>query len=231
LEKNGVRKKPVNDSNNNTKQDLADALRDLRNRARSESTSEPALPPYEEPKSPSNRLESLPPVETTRGSGTSPERVLLNETWDVSASLGTPPKGGLGRLFSPLRRPLQRLIKFALGPLIDRQAEWNSAQVKFDNDVVAYIDARVDRLVAHYDDVLGSHGKRMEEIDERHLILQQELIQHVHDIIKRIDFVFETAEQNHLYLEGSLREVREELQSLGNRLAHKPSLTDDAEGT
>ena len=134
-------------------------------------------------------------------------------------------------MFSPLRRPLQRLIKFALGPLIDRQAEWNSAQVKFDNDIVTYIDARVDRLVAHYDEVLGAHSKRMEEIDERHLILQQELIQHVHDIIKRIDFVFETAEQNHLYLEGSIREVREELQSLINRLAHKASPNDDAEGT
>ena len=221
----------MNDSNNNTEQHLADALRDLRNRARSESTSERALPNYEQPKSTSTRLESLPPVEKTRGSGTSPDRRLLNETWDVSTSLGTPPKGGLGRLFSPLRRPLQRLITFVLGPLIERQAEWNSAQVKFDNDIVTYIDARVDRLVAHYDEVLGSHGKRMEEIDERHLILQQELIQHVHDIIKRIDFVFETAEQNHLYLEGSIREVREELQSLASRLAHKASPNDDAEGT
>jgi hypothetical protein len=160
----------------------------------------------------------LPAAERAPG-GKSPNRSVLNETWDVAKSLETPPQGGLARVLSPLRRPLQRLIRFALGPLVERQAEWNSSQVQFDNDITAYIDERVDRLVAHYDEVLGTHGKRMEEIDERHLILQQELIQHVHDLIKRIDFVFETAEQNHLYLEGSLREVREELQSLENRLA------------
>jgi hypothetical protein len=208
----------VNDSNNKKRQQLTGALRDLRKRARSESVSGQELPPYSEPTSTTKRLESLPAAERAPG-GKSPNRSVLNETWDVAKSLETPPQGGLARVLSPLRRPLQRLIRFALGPLVERQAEWNSSQVQFDNDITAYIDERVDRLVAHYDEVLGTHGKRMEEIDERHLILQQELIQHVHDLIKRIDFVFETAEQNHLYLEGSLREVREELQSLENRLA------------
>jgi hypothetical protein len=117
-----------------------------------------------------------------------------------------------------MRKPIQRLIRFALGPFIERQVEMNSAQVQFDNELVTYLDKRVDRLTAHYDHVLGLHGKRMEEIDERHLILQQELIQHVHDLVKRIDFVFETAEQNHLYLEGFLRELREELQGLASKM-------------
>jgi len=106
----------------------------------------------------------------------------------------------------------------ALLAFVEQQAEMNSAQVKFDNQLVEYVDERLDRISAHYDRLLGLHGKRMEEIDERHLILQQELIQHVHDLIKRIDFVFETAEQNHLYLEGFLREVRDEAQSLADRL-------------
>jgi len=208
----------VSDSNNKKKQQLTGALRDLRNRARSEDVSERKLPSYTEPKATTKRLETMPPVEKTSRDVTSPDRRLLNETWDVSRSLEAPSRGGLGRILSPLRHPLRRLIRFALGPFIERQTEWNSSQVKFDNDITTYIDERVDRLVTHYDEVLGAHGKRMEEIDERHLILQQELIQHVHDLIKRIDFVFETAEQNHLYLEGSLREVREELQSLENRL-------------
>ncbi len=81
----------------------------------------------------------------------------------------------------------------------------------------------MDRFSAHYDEILGLHGKRMEEIDERHLILQQELIQHVHDLVKRIDYVFETAEQNHLYLEGFLREIREELVELGTRVSKSTS--------
>jgi hypothetical protein len=110
------------------------------------------------------------------------------------------------------------VIRYALGPFIERQVEMNSAQVQFDNAVVAYMDERMDRLVTQYDRVLGQHGRRMEEIDERHLILQQELIQHVHDLVKRIDFVFETAEQNHLYLEGFLRELREELGELASKL-------------
>jgi hypothetical protein len=148
----------------------------------------------------------------------SPDRSDLNRLWDVSTALQTAPSGRLARLFSPLRKPLQRVMRFVFGPFIEQQAEMNSAQVKFDNQLVEYVDERLDRISAHYDRLLGLHGKRMEEIDERHLILQQELIQHVHDLIKRIDFVFETAEQNHLYLEGFLREVRDEAQSLAERL-------------
>ena len=102
--------------------------------------------------------------------------------------------------------------------LVERQVEMNSAQVRFDNELVQYADERFDRMSRHYDRVLGLHGRRMEEIDERHLILQQELIRHVHDLVARIELVFEAAEQNHLYLEGTLRETREELSKLSARL-------------
>ncbi len=108
-------------------------------------------------------------------------------------------------------------MRFAVGPVVERQVELNSAQVQFGNELVQYIDARLDQISAHYDRMLGLYGKRMEEIDERHLILQQELVRHVHQLVKRIDFVFETAEQNHLYLEGMLRESREELQDIAQR--------------
>jgi hypothetical protein len=102
--------------------------------------------------------------------------------------------------------------------LAERQTEMNSAQVRFDNEIVSYIDERLDRMSRHYDRVLGLHGRRMEEIDERHLILQQELVRHVHDLVARIDLTFEAAEQNHLYLEGMLREAREELSKIEARL-------------
>ena len=39
------------------------------------------------------------------------------------------------------------------------------------------------------------HGRHMDEIDERHLILQEELVAHVHDLVKRIDLVLAEAER------------------------------------
>ncbi len=173
----------------------------------------PALDPYQaggEARSPLPSLEASaaasPPV--------SPDRSELNEAWDVAAALRDPPASALGRLLSPLRALLQRVHRFGLGPLVEKQTRWNSAQVRFDNELVAHLDERLDRMCANYDRVLGLHGKRMEEIDERHLILEQELIRHVHDLVQRIEFVFENAEQNHLYLEGMLRELKEELEKL-----------------
>ncbi len=124
----------------------------------------------------------------------------------------------MGRLLGPIRGPLRRLVRFALGSVIERQVQVNSAQVRFDNEIVQYVDERLDRVSRHYDDILGQHGKRMEEIDERHLILQQELVRHVHDLVERIEFVFETAETNHLHVEAVLRETREELKALLEKL-------------
>ena len=148
-------------------------------------------------------------VDDASDNASSPARDDLNALWNVASAQ---PQGFLGRLF---RRFLEH---FALGPVVERQVHLNSAQVRFDNEVVEYVDARLDRMGRHYDRVLGLHGKRMEEIDERHLILQQELIRHVHDLVERIEFVFETAETNHLQIDGALRETREELKDLTKRL-------------
>ncbi len=208
----------MTDSDSETKQQVVGALREVRDKARTEAR--PDNEPLSELK-PEARAHRLDPVTEPAKPEmpVSPDRSLLNERWDVSAALVSPPQGKLGRLFAPLRGPVQRILRFALGPFVERQAELNSAQVKFDNEFVDYVDKRIDHLSVHYDEILGLHGKRMEEIDERHLILQQELVQHVHDLVKRIDYVFETAEQNHLYLEGFLREIREELVELGTRVS------------
>ncbi len=207
----------MKDSDDELKQQVAGELREVRMRAREEAAPRDDIPPYPKSNEPRPHLESLPKP-TSPEAPISPDRSFLNERWDVSTSLHAPPSGWLGRLISPLRKPLQRVLRFAMGQVVERQVEVNSAQVKFDNQVIEYIDERLERISTQYDHVLGLHGKRMEEIDERHLILQQELIQHVHDLIKRIDFVFETAEQNHLYLEASLREVRDEVRALATRL-------------
>jgi hypothetical protein len=212
----------VTDSDNETKQQVVGALREVRDKARTEARPDHEPPSELKPEASAQQLD--PMTEPAKPEmPVSPDRSLLNERWDVSTALVSPPQGKLGRLFSPLRGPLQRMLRFALGPFIESQVELNSAQVKFGNEFVGYVDKRMDHLSAHYGGILGLHGKRIDEIDERHLILQQELIQHVHDLVKRIDYVFETAEQNHLYLEGFLREIREELVELGNRVSNATS--------
>lgn len=198
------------------KREVAQALRQVREEARARAHSPPELPRL----APAEQAAPLPPLaDAPAGEApSSPDRRLLNERWDV---LTRPPDRAPGlraRLLAPPRRLLRRLIRFALGPVIERQVELNSAQVRFDNELVEYLDARLDRLSAHYDRVLGLHGRRMAEIDERHLILQQELVRHVHELVQRIELVFETAEQNHLYLDAALRELREEARSLAHRV-------------
>ncbi len=208
----------MGEPNDSPKEEVAGALRDVRERVRSEDNPSPKPSPYPKPSEPHAPLGSVQPVEPPSTQvPNSPSTERLNESWDISTAFETPPQGRIARIFSPLRHPLQRLVRFALGPVVERQVELNSAQVQFGNELVQYIDARLDRISAHYDRMLGLYGKRMEEIDERHLILQQELVRHVHELVKRIDFVFETAEQNHLYLEGMLKESREELRDIARR--------------
>lgn len=198
----------MSESNDSLKDDVSGSLRDLRERVRKDATSsaKPSAYPAPHQQSPLESLRKAEPPETP----ISPSRERLNELWDLSRALETP--SGI------VRGLLRRVLRFAWGPLIDRQVEFNSGQVQFDNELVEYIDHRLDRISAHYDQVLGLYGKRMEEIDERHLILQQEVVRHVHELVKRIDFVFETAEQNHLYLEGMLREAQEELRDIARRM-------------
>jgi hypothetical protein len=58
----------------------------------------------------------------------------------------------------------------------------------------------------------------MADIDERHLILQEELVAHVHDLVKRIDLVLGESEKGRLSLEFALRDVRHRLAQLEERL-------------
>ena len=191
--------------------ELINSLRSVRDEARDARETRPSLPEQVDATKTTAALPKIA-VEDTSENVSSPARDDLNLLWNVA---GAKPLGFPGKLVSLFRRHLQR---FALGPVVERQVQMNSAQVRFDNEVIEYVDARVDRMARHYDHVLGLHGKRMEEIDERHLILQQELIRHVHDLVERIEFVFETAETNHLQIDAALRETREELKDLAKRL-------------
>jgi hypothetical protein len=137
-----------------------------------------------------------------------PDGRAVNAGWDVRP---TSRPGGWRGLVA-------RLVHKAMGPTLDSQVAFNSNQVRFDNDLLAYVDARIDAVHRHYDAVLGTHGRHMGEIDERHLILQEELVAHVHDLVKRIDLVLSTAERGRLSLEFALRDVRARLTRLEDRL-------------
>ena len=78
---------------------------------------------------------------------------------------------------------------------------------------------RLHETHRHYDAVLGLTARHMAEIDERHLILQEELVAHVHDLVKRIDLVLGEGEKGRLSLESALRDLRTRLQQLEERLA------------
>ncbi len=199
--------------------ELINSLRSVRDEARDARETRPSLPEQVDATKTTAALPKIAVADTSENVS-SPARDDLNSLWNVA---GAKPQGFLGKLVSLFRRRLQR---FALGPVVERQVQMNSAQVRFDNEVIEYVDARFDRMARHYDHVLGLHGKRMEEIDERHLILQQELIRHVHDLVERIEFVFETAETNHLQIDGALRETREELKDLAKRLATLSATSD-----
>jgi len=138
-----------------------------------------------------------------------PDNAALNAGWRVRDTLGG---GGWRRL---LARGLGRV----LARVLDAQESFNSRQVQFDNALLDYIDARLTATHRHYDEVLGLHGRHMGEIDERHLILQEELVTHVHDLVRRIDLVLAEAERGRLGLERDVRDVRDRLRQLEERLA------------
>jgi hypothetical protein len=141
---------------------------------------------------------------------TRPDGSAVNAQWEAK-----PPAGPPG-----LRGWLARLLRRLLAPSFDAQVAFNARQVQLDNEVLEYVDARLAATHRHYDAVLGIHGRHMGEIDERHLIVQEELVAHVHDLVKRIDFVLAEAERGRLSLEFALKDVRARLARLEERLPH-----------
>jgi hypothetical protein len=137
-----------------------------------------------------------------------------------------PDTGPLNDL-DPRRAPIQpgwrgrvaRVLRRALGPVLDAQADFNARQAQLDAALLEYLDARLAETHGHYDAVLGAHGRRMEEIDTRHLILQEELVAHVHDLVKRIDLVLAEGERGRVSLEYALKDLRERLRRLEEQLA------------
>jgi hypothetical protein len=132
-----------------------------------------------------------------------PDTAAVNTLWRTASATGA---------------RLTRWARRLLAPFLDAQERFNSAQVQFDNRVLDYIEARLAHTHAHYAAVLGVHGRHMGEIDERHLILQEELVAHVHDLVRRVDLVMAEGEKGRVALTAELRELRSRLVHLEERL-------------
>jgi hypothetical protein len=191
----------------NDRQQVAEELRRVREEVRARALHErpaalPAAPPVNVP-----GARPPDPLPAPIASVARPDNAALNEGWRVREAGG----GGWRRF---LARGLGRL----LARVLEAQESFNSRQVQFDNALLDYIDARLDATHGHYDAVLGLHGRHMGEIDERHLIVQEELVAHVHDLVRRIDLVLGEAERGRIGLERELRELRDRVRQLESRL-------------
>jgi hypothetical protein len=133
-----------------------------------------------------------------------PDNKAVNELWALPAAQG----GGF----------FYRLLRRVLAPFADAQVAFNSRQVQLDNQMLEHFEARLAETHRHYDEVLGHYGQRLNDADERHRILERELVAHVHDLVKRIDLVLSEGERNRLSLETTLRDVRARLVRLEERL-------------
>ncbi|HEY6549340.1 MAG TPA: hypothetical protein VI589_15595 [Vicinamibacteria bacterium] len=137
-----------------------------------------------------------------------PDAAAVNALWEAAPP---PAPGGL-------RGWLVRALDGLLGGRFEAQRRFNAQQVQLDNALLAYVDARLAATHRHYDGVLGGVGRHLGEVDERHMILQEELVAHVHDLVKRIDLVLAEAERGRVSAEHALKDLRQRVKDLEERL-------------
>ncbi len=157
-----------------------------------------------------------PPARTPRETEAAPERLpdppnpaAVNAAWPAEGRSSPGPSG-----------PLRRLVERLLHPRLEAQREFNSSQVQLDNEILEYLEKRSAATHRHYDRLLGELGRRLDEADERHAILERELVGHVQDLLRRIDLVLADGSRGRLGLEFALEEVRERLTRVEEILRH-----------
>jgi hypothetical protein len=134
-----------------------------------------------------------------------PDAATVNEGWRAEGG------GTLGRI-------LERL----LGGRLEAQRDWNAAQVRLDNEILSWVDARFAATHAHYDALLGALGQRLDEADERHRRLEQELLAHVRELLRRVELVASEAVRGRAAIELQLDDLRSRLDDLERALARRP---------
>ena len=191
------------------RQRVADELRRIREGVRDRALLSPTARPAAAP--PTVRTPDVPLMERASPAPPPPARpdnAGVNQSWRIAS---VPVAGGV-------RGRLARAVRALLAPILEAQEAFNSRQVQLDNELLTYVDARLQATHQQYDEVLGIHGRHMGEIDERHVILQEELVAHVHDLVRRVDLVLTEAERGRSSLEFALKDLRTRVERLEERL-------------
>jgi hypothetical protein len=102
---------------------------------------------------------------------------------------------------------VSRLLARFLAPQLEAQRAFNADQVRLDNALLRHLEERFAATHAHYDGVLGRQGQRLDEVDERHRQLAQELVAHAHDLARRIDLVLGETGRGRPALELEIRDL------------------------
>lgn len=187
------------------RQEVAAEVRRIREAAQEASVPHPATLP---PARGTRDADEIEPVAFPAAAMT-PRRPDVGGLHPLAALASAPPSGFRGLVF--------RLLRRALGPLVQAEIAFNRQQARLDEEMLAYIDARTDATHRHYDAVLGQYGQHIADANDRHLRLQADLIAHVHDLIERIDLVLEQSERGRLSLDAALRDLRARLVRLEER--------------
>jgi len=139
-----------------------------------------------------------------------PDAAAVNAAWATEATLPPGLRGWLYRLLARLMRPG-----------LEAQRTFNARQVQLDNDLLRFVGERAAATHRHYDRILGELGRRLDEADERHAILEKELVNHVHDLVHRIDLVLGESGRGRLGLELALEDLRARLGRLEEALRRR----------
>jgi hypothetical protein len=153
------------------------------------------------------RPQTPPPAEPAPAP---PDASAVNEAWSAE---GEPRRGLLGLV----HRALGRL----LGGRFEAQRTWNAHQVRLDNELLRYVEERFAATHRHYDRLLGLQGQRLDEVDERHVLLERELVAHVQDLVRRIDLVLGETSRGRAGQELVLADLRARLAGLEEALRRR----------
>ena len=136
-----------------------------------------------------------------------PDAAPVNQAWPAEPARGRGARGALERLLGAL-----------LAPRFAAQREFNARQVRLDNELLRHLDERLAASHRHYDGLLGALGRRLDEADERHRLLERELVSHVQDLVRRIDVVLLEANRDRQALAHVLEDARARLARLEQAL-------------
>jgi hypothetical protein len=162
------------------------------------------------------------PVTTRAPSGSRPGPTTREGLPESPEPPDTGPVNAAWRAAAPTRPGLvgwiRGLVERLLGPRLEAQQDFNARQVRLDNEMLEYLEGRFAATHRHYDRLLGDLGRRLDEADERHAILEKELVGHVQDLVRRIDLVLSEGSRGRLAQEFALEEVKARLTRLEEAL-------------